>query len=261
MSVYSYGWNGSTLTFQKTAGSVAINIVPLTDLRHTDDPTTFDITGSTDAGHMSGAGLAKNGFSASFLGSQVPTAGLIGAIGVNIAGAGASSPATYTYPEAFITQLSISGRKDGRIEGNMSVVPGATSLSVTTNTQPTIGNLGFNGSTFSFASVSIVGMISANYSATATAIDCTGASDTETLYCPGLIEETLTITALGSIQTGVVSAIKAVGASAMTWADGGTLGSGVNWKCTGIHDGGSLDGQTTCEYTFKATRSTQTING
>jgi hypothetical protein len=243
MSVENYGWNGSTMSFG------GASVIPLVDLRHTNDPATFQTTGSTDSFHTTGAGLPKNGFTASFLGSKCPVAGSIANISATVIPGSA-----YTYAKSFISQMSVSGRKDGRIEGNLTAVPGADALTAGSFSSGAIGDLGFNGSTFSFKSTPFVGLISANYTSSAAQIDCTGATDTDTLFAPGLVDETLTITCLGA----PLKTIKDKGVTAMAWTDGGTLGSGANWELTAIHDGGSIDGQTTTEYSFKPCRSTNT---
>ncbi len=107
-------------------------VTPLTDLHQPNDPAEFDTTGSTDSTHTHGAGLPKNPFTASFLGSKCPIAGTCCAITAAIGPTG--NQTTKTYPQAVLTQMSISGRKDARIEGNLTAMPGDTSLTATTNT-------------------------------------------------------------------------------------------------------------------------------
>ena len=247
MSVLDYGWNGSTVTFNSVA------VAPLTDLHQPNDPADFDTTGSTDTTHLHGTGLPKNSFSASCLGSNIPVAGKIVNIAASIAGGGATTPVTKSYAEALITQMSVSGRKDGRIESSFTAMPGVSSLSAITYAN-SIADLGFNGSSFSFGGTAFTGLISANYTSSATPVECSGANDTDNLFRPGIVDETLTIVALGGPQC----LAKATGAAAMSWNDGGSVGTTVGsytTECVSTHPGGTLDGQTTTEYVFKMRRT------
>jgi hypothetical protein len=252
----NYGWNGSTLSF---GGGVT----PLLDLRQPNEPEEFDTTGSADTAHTHGTGLNKNSFSARMLGSRCPIAGTCCAIASSI---GAPSnkvgiPATKSFCQAIITQLSISGRKNGPIESNATMMPGDTILTATTQTWTPAADLGFNGSSFSFGSGSpFTGLMEANYSSSATPIPSVGAEGTggspptDELFTPGLPDETLTITCLGAQQCNA----KAVGTTTMTWNDGGSAGtfSGSNTaECMSTRPGGSIDGQATTEYVFKLRRS------
>jgi len=241
------GWNGSTFSF---GGGVT----PLIDLHQPDDPAEFKTTGSTDTTNTNGAGQPKNSFTASFLGSKCPVAGTCCAITSNIGKV--SNRATKTYPQALITQMSISGRKDGRIEGSLTAVPGDPSLTAITNTWTVASDLGFNGSTFSFGS-ELTGLISANYTSSAAAIESTGADDSDTLNTPGIPDESITITCLGPPQ----ATAKSIGATVMSWKDGGSLGTFANAKLMSTHPGGALDGQQTTEYVFKPILSTTTAAG
>jgi hypothetical protein len=253
MSTTNKGWNGSTLKFN---GSSGIAVAPLTDLHQPDDPADFDTTGSTDPGHTHGAGLHKNSFTASCLGSHVPPAGAI--VNVQASIVGGAAPTTKSYGKAFISQISVSGRKDGRIESSLTVMPGTDDLTPITYAN-SIGDLGFNGSTFSFAGTPFTDIVSANYTASSTPIDSTGAevATADTVYGPGLADETLTITTLGGPQGG---GAKSIGATVMAWKDGGTFGTGSHCKLMSTHPGGSLDGQTTTEHTFKVCRDTATAD-
>ena len=242
------GWNGSTLSF---GGGVT----PLTDLHQPNDPADFDTTGSTDATHTHGAGLAKNSFTASFLGSKCPIAGTVCAITAAIGPTG--NQTTKTYSQALITQMSISGRKDARIEGNFTAVPGDTSLTATTNTWTVASDLGFNGSSFSWAGTALTGLISANYTSSAAAVESTGSEGTDNLYTPGIPDESITITVLGN--PGLIA--KAIGATIMSWKDGGGLGTWTHAKLMSTHPGGSLDGQVTTELVFKPILAYTTENG
>lgn len=242
------GWNGSTLSF---GGGVT----PLVDLHQPNDPAEFDTTGSTDASHTKGSGLPDNSFTASFLGSKCPVAGTCCAITSNIGVTG--NRATKTYPQAVLTQMSVSGRKNGRIEGTLTAVPGDTSLTATTNTWTVDADLGFNGSSFSFASTPLTGLESANYTSSAAKVESTGAEGTDNLYTPGIPDESLTIVCLGPPQ----AVAKAIGAMVAAWNDGGTLGAWTHAKLMSTHPGGSIDGQQTTEYTFKPILSTTTAAG
>ena len=242
------GWNGSTLSF---GGGVA----PLTDLHQPNDPADFDTTGSTDGTHTHGAGLPKNSFTASFLGSKCPIAGTCCAITSNIGATGHQT--TKTYAQALITQMSIQGRKDGRIEGNLTAMPGDSTLTATTNTWTVASDLGFNDSTFSFAGTPLANILSANYTSSAAAVENVGAGGSDNLYTPGIPDESITITVLGNPAL----AAKAIGATVMSWTDGGSLGSWTAAKLMSTHPGGSLDGQVTTELVFKPILSTTTANG
>jgi hypothetical protein len=114
----------------------------------------------------------------------------------------------------------------------------------------------WSGSTFSFAGSAFTGIVSANYSSSAAAIDTIGAenSDPGTWHVPGIPDETLTITCLGAPQC----AAKATGATAMSWNDGGSVGTSsgsYTAECVSTHPGGSLDGQATTEHVFKMRRT------
>lgn len=241
-------WNGSTLTFN------AVGLTPLTELSAPDEPADYDITGSADAAHAHGAGLHKHSVNASFLGSKAPVAGSIVNMVATVKG---GTDTVATYAKSFISQMSVSGRKDGRIEGSLTAMPGTDDLTpiVFANT---IGDLGFNGSTFSFAATPFTNIISVNYQSSATPVDSTGAevATADTVYGPGIVDETLTVVTLGEAQ----AAAKAIGATVMAWKDGGTHGSWTNAKLMSVRPGGTLDGQKTTEHVFRVTRSTQTAD-
>jgi len=244
----NFGWNGSTLKFN------SVSVAPLKDLHQPDEPGDFDTTGSEDDVHSHGAGLHKNSFTASCLGSNIPKAGSIVDIAASIVGGAA--PTTKSYAQAFISQMSIQGRKDGPIESSLTAMPGTEDLTPITYAN-TIGDLGFNGSTFSFASP-FTGIVSINYQSSATPIDSTGAetATADTLYGPGLCDETLTVTTLGGPQ----AVAKAIGATVMAWKDGGDLGSWTNAKLMSTRPGGTLDGQTTTEHLFRVCRAEATAD-
>ncbi len=246
-------WNPSTLSVG------AKNVTPLTELHAPNDPADFDTTGALDTTHTHGTGKHKCQATCAFLGSHFPAAGVPVALAFQIGDSSndytqASFPLAVTL--AFATQLSISGRKDSRIEGNATLVPGDASLTPVAQTWTT-GDLGFNGSSFSFAGTPFTGIQAAQYSGTVQPIDATGAESgtpVSTVYVPGIIDETLTITTLGPPQC----AAKAVGATANTWNDGGTAGTttgSYTAECVSTHPGGMLDGQVTTEHVFKMRRS------
>lgn len=238
-------WNDSTLSFGGNG------VTPLIDLHQPNQPADFDTTGSEDTTHLHGTGLPKNSFTASFLGSKCPIAGTVCAVASTIKGGAADT--TKTYGQALISQMNISGRKDGRIEGSLTAMPADSSLTATTHTW-TIGDLGFNGSTFSFAGTPFTLIQSISYASSATPIECTGAEGSDNLYAPGLPDETLTVTTLGGPQC----AAKAKGASVVAWKDGGTIGTSAGSytvQCMSTNPGGSLDGQTTTEHVFKMSRT------
>lgn len=246
-------WNGSSAAVGGQA------VTPLTELHAPNDPPDFDTTGSTDTTHLHGTGKHKCQATVGFLGSQFPAAGVVSALAFTIGNTGASyqntgmpgAPAL-----AFATQVSISGRKDGRIEGNATLVPADSSLTPVTHTV-TAGDLGFNGHVFSFAGTAFTGIVAAQYSGSVQPIDATGAeasAPASTVYVPGIIEETLTITTLGPPQC----AAKATGATANTWNDGGTAGTTIGSytaECVSTHPGGALDGQVATEHVFKMRRT------
>ncbi len=244
MSVNNYSGNGSTMTF-------GVGVVPLVDLHQPNDPATFDTTGMADGTHTSGAGLPKNSFTASFLGSKCPKAGAIANVAVNIKGGGAGDIAK-SYGKALITQMSVSGRKDGRIEGNFTAVAGADALTAGSYSAGAVGDLGFNGTSVTFGSA-LIGLQSVNYTSSAAPIDCTGAGDTDTLSAPGIKEESVTVTCLGGLQG---LDVKHTAALAIAWNDGGSNGSFDLAILVSTHPGAAIDGQTTTEFTFKPFRAT-----
>ncbi len=254
----NFGWNGSTLTFG------GAGVTPLVDLHQPNDPADFDTTGSEDATHTHGTGLPKNSFTASFLGSQCPKAGTIADIDSSI---GASDddggdPTEKSYDQAIITQMSVNGRKDGRIEGSLTAMPADTSLTAEDQTWD-IGDLGFNGSTFKFDGHFFADVVSIAYTSSVQPVESVGATDStgeaapdDNLYVPGIPEETLTVTTLGGPQCDA----KDTGDTAVTWNDGGDIGTigddDVTAMCMSTNPGGSLDGQATTEHVFKPTRNT-----
>jgi hypothetical protein len=240
---FDYGWNGSAMTFG------GANVVPLTDLRHHDDPSQFKTTGSADTDHYTGAGLPRHSFTASFLGSKVPNPGAVGSVTIAIAGYAGESD---SYAQSFPSQINVNGTKDGRIEGNMTIVPGATSLSTQSFSQGSLADYGFNGSVFTFNGHAATGLLSCGYSGTVATIECAGAGDADNVYRPGIPDETITVTCLGGPQFGT---IKTKGASIMAWNDGGVIGTFALCELVSQRDGGMIDGQSTTEYTFKPCRS------
>lgn len=246
-------WNGSI-------ASAGHSITPLTELHAPNDPPDFDTTGSTDTTHLHGTGKHKCQATLAFLGSHFPAAGVPVSLAFTT---GTGTGNTYSNTDmpgspalAFSTQVSISGRKDGRIEGNATLVPGDASLTPVTQSW-TNGDVGFNGHAFSFASTAFTGIVAAQYSGSVQPIDATGAeasAPVATVYVPGIIDETLTITTLGPPQC----AAKDTGATANTWNDGGTAGTttgSYTAECVSTHPGGTLDGQVTTEHVFKMRRS------
>ena len=246
-------WNGSI-------ASAGHSITPLTELHALDDPADFNTTGSADTTHLHGTGKHKLQATVGFLGSHFPAAGVVTSLAFTI---GTGSGNTYSNTDApgapalaFATQVSISGRKDGRIEGNATLVPADTSLTAVTQTW-TAGDLGFNGHAFSFAGTAFTGIVGAQYSGTCQAIDSTGAeasAPVATVNVPGIIDESITITTLGPPQC----AAKATGATVNTWNDGGTTGTSTGSytaECVSTHPGGTLDGQVTTEHVFKMRRT------
>ncbi len=246
-------WNGST------AAVGGKTITPLTELHAPDDTAEFDTTGANDTTHLHGTGKHKCQATCAFLGSNFPAAGVPVSLAFTIGAAGNSYSNT-SFPVsvvlAFASQVSISGRKDGRIEGNGTLVPADASLTPVAQSW-TGGDQGFNGHAFSFAGTSFTNIVAAQYSGSCQPIDSTGAeagSPASTVYVPGIIDETLTITTLGPPQC----AAKAVGATVNTWNDGGTCGTSVGGytaECVSTHPGGTLDGQVTTEHVFKMRRT------
>ena len=250
MSTYSSVWNGSTLAFN------GVGVAPLRELSQPNEPDEFETSGSTDSGHTAGAGLPKNSFTASCLGSNVPAAGSVVNIAASIKGGGVS-PRTKNYSQAFISQCSIRGSKNGTIESSFTAMPGVSTLTPITYSN-TIGDLGFNGSTFSFNSTPFTNIQSIEYGGNCTPIDSTGAevATADTLYGPGLPRETITVTTLGPPQ----AEAKSIGATVTAWKDGGALGSLAHAKLLSTRPGGTVDGQTTTVHVFKPCRETATAD-
>lgn len=246
-------WNGSSAS----VGGAAVT--PLTELHAPNDPPGFDTTGSTDTTKTNGTGKHKCQATCGFLGSQFPGPGVVSALAFTIGTGSGNTYANTGMPGApalaFATQVSVSGRKDGRIEGNATLVPADPSLTAVTHTV-TAGDVGFNGHAFSFGAA-FTGIVGANYSGTCQPIDSTGAeasAPVATVSVPGIAEETITITTLGPPQ----AVAKATGTCTNTWNDGGTLGttpSGYTAECVSTHPGGQVDGQNTTEHTFKWRRT------
>jgi hypothetical protein len=248
-------WNGSAATLGGAA------VTPLTELHAPDDPPTFDTTGAADTTKTSGTGKHKCQATCGFLGSHFPPPGVPVSLAFQIGATG--SGATYTNLNqpgdpalAFATQVSVSGRKDGRIEGNGTLVP--ADLSLTPIAQGWVAaDVGFNGHAFSFAGNAFTGIVACQYSGTSQAIDSTGAeasAPAATVSLPGITEETVTVTTLGPPQC----AAKAVGVTVNAWNDGGTLGTtpaGYTAECVSTHPGGQIDGQATTEHSFRWRRT------
>ena len=246
-------WNGSSAV---VGGAV---VQPLTELHAPNDPPGFDTTGSANTTKTNGTGKHKLQATGGFLGSQFPGPGVVVSLAFSIGTAG-NTYTNATAPGApglaFPTQVSVSGRKDGRIEGNFTLVPADTSLTPVSQSW-TPGDVGFNGHVASFAGANITGIVGANYSGTCQPLDSTGAeagTPVATVHVPGIPEETMTITTLGPPQC----VAKATGALSNTWTDGGTFGTtpgGCTAECVSTHPGGQVDGQATTEHTFKWRRT------
>ncbi len=246
-------WNGSTSTLGGQS------ITPLNELHAPDEPAQFKTTGATDSTHTTGTGMHKLSVNVGFHGSHFPPPGTVITLAFQIGVSGndytqANAPGTPS--QAFATQVSVSGRKDGSIDGTATLVPADGSLTPVTQSWSN-GDLGFDGSSFSFNSSAFTGIVAAQYTGTCEAIDSTGAeagASSSCVYNPGIPEETIVVTCLGPPQC----AGKAKGATSMSWTDGGTLGtspSGYTAECVGTRPGGQVDGQATTEHTFKWRRT------
>jgi hypothetical protein len=235
------GFDGSAATIGTS------NIGLLTEFRHNNQPATARTSGAGSAGHTYAAGRNNQGVTVGFLGSKACDAGSVIALAATL-----NDGTSYTFPNLAVTQLRISGRKDGAIEGSLT---GKVS-GITGSGNPTFSVHGveFNGTTASFSSTPIptVDIVSVSYEATCAEVDSAGAGATDVLTSPGIPDRTVTIEVMG----GATLSKGAIGALAIGWNDGGTLGSGTYWQITGIRDGGGLDDAITTEYTFKAHAAT-----
>jgi len=240
MAVTDKSFNGTTITF----GGAAVN--PLTDYRHTNQPATVRQTGSTDTSHSYGVGRNNQTVTIGFLGSRCPDAAVICNVVVTLNNAQESVSFG-----AAVTNVNVSGRKDGEIRSSMTVRP-----AYTTGTTLAAGNrvnIGFDGSslvafgsTFG-SSLKDAALVSMNYSASAAEIDDAGADDSDVLISPGLPDRTLTWEVMGgpTIAKGTTGSISAA------WNDTGTLGTFTRAVIVGIEAGGTLDDAVTTQYTAK----------
>ena len=108
----------------------------------------------------------------------------------------------------------------------------------------------FNGSTVTFATASLGALRSIDFSETGAQVDTTGSSDAQKSFRAGIPDPTITVTVVGPLAAGV--AIGTVGDIAITWQDTGT--DGTISDCVAVDRGktGSMDGEMTSTYTFKA---------
>ena len=230
------GFDGSSATI----GTSHVGL--LTEFRHNNQPATARTSGAGSAGHTYAAGRNNQGVTVGFLGSKSCDAG-----GVLDFAATLNDGTSYSFPNLAVTQLRISGRKDGSIEG--SLTGKVSGMTASGNPVFSLTGVEFNGTTASFATVAIptVDIVSVSYEATCAEVDSSGAGATDVLTSPGIPDRTVTIEVMG----GATLSKGAIGALAIGWNDGGTLGSGTYYQITGIRDGGSLDDAVTTEYTFK----------
>jgi hypothetical protein len=102
---------------------------------------------------LHGTGKHKVQASCAWLGSHFPAAGVVVSFSFTL-GVSPNSYANTAMPgspsQAFATQVSISGRKDGRIEGNATLVPADPNLSPVAQSGAN-ADVGFNGHVFAFA--------------------------------------------------------------------------------------------------------------
>ena len=243
-AVVDHGFNGSAVTVGTS------NIGPLTSFRHTDNAATARTSGADSAtdGHTFVAGRHNESIAMGFLGSRAPSPGTAVAIsavltdGTSFSGTGC------------ITQVRVSGRKDGAIEGNLTARPTPLTGSVVSAVSAT--NLGFNGSTLTFNSVvysagaSTIGLNSLTYEGNCAEAEDSGAGDTSVLVSPGKPDETITMEVMG----GATITVGARALLVLSWTDGGSMPSSY-WQCMTLDDGGEVDGNITTTYTFKRCKS------
>lgn len=242
MAVTDRTFNGSAVTF----GGVAV--APLNDYRHTNSPAPVKQTGSTDGYHSYGVGRNNNTITIGLLGSQVPDAQQTAALAITLNASMETLSLT-----AVTTSVNISGRKDGEIRANLTLRPAATTA--TTFSGVTATNVGFDGSkivcfgsTFG-SSTGDAAIVSANYTATCAEQDDAGASDPSVIITAGLPDRTMVIEVMGGPSTGMLKGT--TGTTAMTWNDGGSLGTWSNAVVMNVEDGGTLDDVVTTQYTIR----------
>ena len=228
MAVVDRGFDGSTVSIGSS------NVGPLTAFHHSDQPATARTSGANALAHTYTVGRHNQSVTVGFLGSKCPDAGTIMAIlaalndGTSFSGTGA------------ITQVRISGRKDGAIEGSLTsrptpITPGATSFSS--------GDVSFNGTMFDFNGAA-TGIVSLSYDATCAEVDDSGANDSDVLISPGIPDRTVTLEVMGG-------STMTIGAISIAWNDGGSLGSGNSYQLMSVQDGGGIDDAITTTYTWK----------
>lgn len=239
MAVTDHRFNGSTITF----GGVAV--APLTEFRLSNQPATIRNTGSTDTHHSYSIGRTNETVTVGFLGSRAPDAGVT----ADVAATFAHSQGTYSYTPAVITSVNVSGRVDGEIRSNLTFRPAATTATEISGASR--ADVRFNGSKVVFDgttySAGPASLISCNYSASCAEVDDSGAGDAGVIVSPGIADRTLSI----EITGGTTKVVGTTGATAVTWADTGTLGTFASAIITGIEPGGSVDDRVTTTITFR----------
>ena len=243
MAITDHGFDGSAVVF----GTVPA--APLTDYRHMNQPATVRQTGSTDTAHSYGVGRNNQTLTIGVMGSLVPDAGISAALAVTLN----ASQETLSIASVAVTNISITGRKDGEIRSNLTLRPSA--ITPATFSSTTRKNIGFDGTvvtagTYVFgSSTGAGGLVSASYQASCAEVDDAGSGDSDVIISPGIPDRTYTWEAIGGPSTGLTKGTTFSLTSA--WNDGGTLGTFTSAVITGVEDGGTLDDVVTSQYTAK----------
>ena len=241
------GWNGSTLSF---GGGVT----PLTDLHQPNDPAKFDTTGSTDSTHTHGAGLPETRLRRASSAASVPSP----AHARNHRGHRPHGQSDHQDLSPGRAHADVDQRPEGRPDRR----------------QPD-GHAGRHEphghhehmdhrqqSRLQWLYVLLVGHGPGRHHLGQLHLKRHSDRDRrrKRQRQPARSRHSrrsITITVLGN--PGLVA--KAIGATVMSWKDGGSLGSWTHAKLMSTHSGGSLDGQVTTELVFKPILSTTTATG
>jgi hypothetical protein len=240
-----------------TNSAVAIgtaSVGMLTEFHHANQRASTKTSGVGVTAKTFRGGRNNQTLTVGFLGSKCPAPGTVLALAAALTDGG-----SYSYPAVGLTQVRVSGRKDGTIEGSLTGRPAPASL-VTTVSEAEITDVSFNGSTCSFtpsggSEVTFGGaprsLNSMTYEGTCAESENTGAGDTDVVVTPGIPDETVTLEVEGSKTLTEGS----VGPLVCDWNDGGTLGTWDFAELISAKDGGNEDGDITTEYTFKRRKS------
>jgi hypothetical protein len=244
--VEDYGFDGSDVTIGDSS------VGNLTEFHYANTPATIRTSGGESGVtyHTFKKGLNNPSITVGFLGSAAPSIGSAVAFNATL-----NDGTSASLDAVVITQVRISGRRDGAIESRFT--GRATPLDVaSSDNEDANADVSFNGTTASFNGTDFGaapnGLVSCTYEATCAEVVDSGAGDDSVMISPGLPDQTVTIEAMG----GDVLDVGDVGSLEIDWNDGGnSCTESDNWVCMSSKAGGGVDDAITTEYTFKPAKA------